>query len=117
MGGLEKGERHYYRVQGGTPFVFFDLAIPDIKMAADVLRPVYERSEAVDGYVSFEVEPRLARDAEGTIAAAREAWTRLDRPNVLIKVPGTDEGLIAIETLISDELWPLPKYRELLFAY
>jgi transaldolase/glucose-6-phosphate isomerase len=81
--------------------VFFELAIPDIQMAADVLRPVYERSEAVDGYVSFEVEPRLARDAEGTIAAAREAWKRLDRPNVLIKVPGTDEGLIAIETLIS----------------
>jgi len=82
--------------------VFFELAIPDIQMAADVLKPVYERSDAVDGYVSFEVEPRLARDAESTIAAAREAWTRLDRPNVLIKVPGTDEGLIAIETLISE---------------
>jgi len=82
--------------------VFFELAIPDIQMAADVLMPVYQRSDAVDGYVSFEVEPRLARDAERTIAAAREAWTRLDRPNVLIKVPGTDEGLIAIETLISE---------------
>ena len=82
--------------------VFFQLAIPDIQMAADVLMPVYQRSDAVDGYVSFEVEPRLARDAEGTIAAAREAWTRLGRPNVLIKVPGTDEGLIAIETLISE---------------
>jgi transaldolase/glucose-6-phosphate isomerase len=82
--------------------VFFELAIPDIQMAADVLMPVYQRSDAVDGYVSFEVEPRLARDAEGTIAAAREAWTRLNRPNVLIKVPGTNEGLTAIETLISE---------------
>ena len=82
--------------------VFFELAIPDIQLAADVLKPVYERSDAIDGYVSFEVEPRLARDAEGTIAAAREAWTRLDRPNVLIKVPGTDEGLVAIEALISE---------------
>jgi len=82
--------------------VFFELAIPDIQMAADVLKPAYERSDAVDGYASFEVEPRLARDPEGTIAAAREAWARLDRKNVLIKVPGTDEGLIAIETLISE---------------
>jgi transaldolase/glucose-6-phosphate isomerase len=104
--------------------VFFELAIPDIQMAADVLRPVYDRSEAVDGYVSFEVEPRLARDAEGTIAAAREAWTRLDRPNVLIKVPGTDEGLIAIETLISEGinvnvtlLFAMPAYERVAEAY
>lgn len=104
--------------------VFFELAIPDIQMAADVLKTVYERSDAVDGYVSFEVEPRLARDAEGTISAARDAWKKLDRPNVLIKVPGTDEGLVAIETLISEGinvnvtlLFAVPAYERVAEAY
>jgi transaldolase/glucose-6-phosphate isomerase len=82
--------------------VFFHLAIPDIRSAAEVLRPVYDRTGGADGYVSFEVEPRLARDTPGTIAAAREAWDRIDRPNVLIKIPGTPEGLPAIEQTIAD---------------
>ncbi len=82
--------------------VFEDLAIVDIQMAADVLRPLYDSMGGTDGFVSFEVEPRLARDTAGTIGAARRVWERIDRPNVMIKVPGTPEGLPAIEQLIAD---------------
>jgi transaldolase / glucose-6-phosphate isomerase len=82
--------------------VFEELAIVDIQMAADALRPLYDSTEGRDGFVSFEVEPRLARDTAGTIEAARRLWARLDRPNVLIKIPGTAEGLRAIEQAIAD---------------
>jgi transaldolase/glucose-6-phosphate isomerase len=82
--------------------VFEDLAIVDIRAAADALRPVYDAAEGADGLVSFEVEPRLARDTAGTIDAARRLWKRIDRPNVLIKIPGTTEGLQAIEQAIAD---------------
>ena len=82
--------------------VFEDLAIVDIQMAADVLRPLHDAAGGGDGFVSFEVEPRLARDTAGTIEAARRVWERIDRPNVLVKVPGTVEGLPAIEQLIAD---------------
>ena len=82
--------------------VFDHLAIVDIQLAADVLRPLYDSTEGRDGYVSFEVEPRLARDTVGTIEAARDLWQRIDRPNVLIKIPGTTEGLHAIEQAIAD---------------
>ena len=82
--------------------VFENLAIVDIQMAADVLRPLYDSTEGRDGFVSFEVEPRLARDTAGTIEAARRLWGLLDRPNVLIKIPGTPEGLQAIEQAIAD---------------
>jgi transaldolase / glucose-6-phosphate isomerase len=82
--------------------VFEDLAIVDIQMAADTLRPVYDAAEGADGFVSFEVEPGLARDTAGTIEAARRLWQRIDRPNVLIKIPGTTQGLQAIEQVIAD---------------
>ena len=82
--------------------VFEDLAIVDIQTAADTLRPVYDAAEGADGFVSFEVEPRLARNTAGTIEAARRLWARIDRPNVLIKIPGTVEGLRAIEQATAD---------------
>ena len=78
------------------------LAIEDIQRAADILRPVYDRTHGVDGYVSLEVSPTLAHDTEGTIADARRLHAALDRPNVLIKVPATDAGIPAIETLIGE---------------
>ena len=78
------------------------LAIKDIKDAADVLRPIYERTQRVDGYVSLEVSPYLAHDAEGTVAEAHRLWDKVGRENILIKVPGTPEGIPAIRQLIAD---------------
>jgi len=78
--------------------IFRRLSVRDIQLAADVLRPVYDETEHLDGYVSLEVHPRLARDtARGTLEEARALWNEVDRPNVMIKIPGTSEGLEAIE--------------------
>ncbi len=81
---------------------FESLAIRDIQDAADVLRPVYEDSRFHDGYVSLEVSPYLARDTEGTLSEARRLWKEVSRPNVMIKVPGTAEGIPAFQQLISE---------------
>jgi transaldolase len=82
--------------------LFDRLAREDVTRAADLFRPLYDRTDGLDGYVSIEVAPGLARDAAGTVAEARRLWRALDRPNVMIKVPGTVEGLLAIRTLIAD---------------
>ncbi|MBL0891339.1 MAG: transaldolase [Gemmatimonadaceae bacterium] len=81
---------------------FFTLAATDVRNACDAFRGVYERTSAVDGYVSLEVSPDLARDAAGTVAEARRLWAIVDRPNLMIKVPGTVEGAEAIRQLIAD---------------
>ncbi len=78
------------------------IAIRDIQDAADLLRPVYQESKRRDGYVSLEVSPYLARDTQGTIEEAHRLWKAVDRPNVMIKVPGTAEGIPAFEQLISE---------------
>jgi transaldolase/glucose-6-phosphate isomerase len=78
------------------------LAIRDIQDAADFLRPVYEDSKRRDGYVSLEVSPYLARDTQGTLAEALRLWTTVSRENVMIKVPGTTEGIPAFQQLISE---------------
>jgi transaldolase/glucose-6-phosphate isomerase len=78
------------------------IAIRDIQDAADLLRPVYDGSKRRDGYVSLEVSPYLARDTQGTLEEARRLWKAVDRPNVMIKVPGTAEGIPAFEQLISE---------------
>jgi transaldolase/glucose-6-phosphate isomerase len=78
------------------------LAIRDIQDAADILRPVYTESRMRDGYVSLEVSPYLARDTQGTLREARTLWKAVGRPNVMIKVPGTKEGLPAFQQLISE---------------
>ena len=77
------------------------LAIEDIQTAADVLRPVYDRTHGDDGYVSLEVSPHLARDTAGTIHEAKRLRAAVDRPNLMIKVPATPEGIPAIEELIA----------------
>jgi transaldolase/glucose-6-phosphate isomerase len=82
--------------------IYDRIAVTDVQLAADVLRPVWEATDHVDGYVSLEVSPYLARDSEGTLAEARAYWAKVDRPNVMIKIPGTVEGLPAIETAISE---------------
>jgi transaldolase / glucose-6-phosphate isomerase len=78
------------------------IAIRDIQDATDLLRPVYDESKRHDGYVSLEVSPYLARDTEGTLEEARRLWKAVNRPNVMIKVPGTAEGIPAFEQLISE---------------
>ena len=80
--------------------LFFDLAISDITRAADVFRPTYDRTNTVDGWVSLEVSPLLAHDTASTLAAAKQLFARAARPNLLIKIPGTKEGLPAIEEAI-----------------
>jgi len=91
-------------VDGGTdPWSIYEaLAVDDIKHAADILRPVYDHAQGRDGFVSLEVSPYLARDTQGTIAEARRLWAWVDHPNLMVKVPGTAEGVPAIQTLIAD---------------
>ena len=81
--------------------IFEDLAIQDIRDTADLLKSVYQGSNRVDGYACLEVSPHLAHDTPGTIRAAERIFTTLDRPNVMIKVPATEEGIPAIRSLIS----------------
>jgi transaldolase len=80
--------------------LFFELAIEDLTRAADLFRPIYDRTDGVDGWVSLEVSPLLAYDTVNTLAAAKELHSRAARPNFLIKIPGTKEGLPAIEEAI-----------------
>ena len=92
-----------YAEGGASPETVFErLAVDDIRDAADVLRPAYDKAGGKDGFVSIEVSPRLAYDTDGTVTEARRLWATIDRPNVMIKVPGTPEGVPAIRTLISE---------------
>lgn len=79
--------------------IFYDLALTDIAMAADLLRPRYEETDGDDGYVSFELEASLAHDTLGSVTKAKELFDHLGKPNVMIKVPGTPEGVTAVEEL------------------
>jgi transaldolase / glucose-6-phosphate isomerase len=104
--------------------IFETLAIDDIGRAADVVRYIYGNSDALDGYVSIEVSPDLARDTEKTLEEARRLWATLDRPNIMIKVPATPEGIPAIRALISEGinvnvtmLFALENYRQVAGAY
>src|SRR4051794_7941319 len=87
-----------------TRAIFQEMAIKDIQDGCDVLRSVYDETDGYDGYVSFEVDPDLAFDTEKTMEQAREYWRRVDRPNLMIKIPGTDEGVPAIEEMIYEGL-------------
>ena len=80
--------------------LFWDLAIQDIRHACDEFAEVYRSSGGNDGFVSLEVSPLLARDTQGSIAMAKDLWARVDRPNLMVKIPGTKEGLPAIEECI-----------------
>ena len=80
--------------------IFEELAVRDIQMAADILKPVYDRTDRVDGYISLEVSPGAANDTQKTIAEVRHLHQKVDRPNVMIKIPATAEGLPAIEQMI-----------------
>jgi transaldolase/glucose-6-phosphate isomerase len=104
--------------------IYAVLTVEDIQRAADLFRPVYDRLNGADGFVSLEVSPYLAHDTSGTIAEARRLWLAVARPNVMIKVPATAEGLPAIQQLIGEEinvnitlLFGLPRYRQVAEAY
>jgi len=86
----------------GVGDLYEALAVEDIQHAASVLKPVYDKLGGADGYVSFEVSPYLARDTDATVAEARRLWKAVDRKNLMIKVPATDEGIPAIRTLIGE---------------
>jgi transaldolase len=107
-----------------VPEIYEALAFDDICGAADVLRPVYERTAGTDGYVSLEVDPALANDTTTTIAEARRLFATLGRPNVMIKVPATPAGMPAVETLIGEGInvnvtliFSLDHYRAVTEAY
>lgn len=104
--------------------VYQDLSVQDIQTVADLLRPTYDRTEGQDGFVSLEVSPKLADDTAGTLAEARQLWSLVNRPNVMIKVPATREGIPAIQQLTGEGLninitllFGLPRYREVANAY
>jgi transaldolase len=104
--------------------IYTALTVEDIQRTADLFRPVYERLDGADGFVSLEVSPYLARDTAWTIADARRLWGAVARPNVMIKVPATVEGLPAIQQLIGEGinvnitlLFGLPRYRQVAEAY
>jgi transaldolase len=104
--------------------IYENLAMTDIRSAANVLRPVYEKSGGADGYVSLEVNPALAHDTEATIAEARRLFASLERPNVMIKVPATPAGIPAVETLIGEGvnvnvtlIFSLEQYEAVATAY
>jgi transaldolase len=103
---------------------FFALALDDVREAAGLLRPTYDRTGGVDGFISFECTPDLADDTDATIAQALDLWERLAQPNVMIKVPGTAAGLAAIEELTRRGvninitlLFSIERYEQVIAAY
>jgi len=111
---------------GGNPpdDVYWKLVTTDIEAALGVLRPVHDSSGGEDGFVSLEVDPGLARDTDGTIAAARHLHELIDRPNLFVKIPGTAEGLPAIAAMIGEGrsinvtlIFGLDRYRQVIEAY
>jgi len=104
--------------------IYEDLVIEDVQRAADLLRPVFDQRQGHDGFVSLEVSPHLAHDTAGTLAEARRLWRLAQRPNVMIKVPATLEGLPAIQQLLAEGLninvtllFGLPRYRQVAEAW
>jgi transaldolase len=108
----------------GDNEIYEALSQRDVQSAADAFRPLYDRTDGKDGYVSLEVNPHLANNTNGTIQEARRLWGDLNRPNVFIKVPATVNGLPAIQQLVSEGinvnvtlLFGLPRYRQVVEAY
>ncbi len=127
---IQLGERYDADVaslaqQGATDEAIYEaLMIDDAQRACDVLRPVFEESSGSDGFVSIEVDPRLARQTEATLDAARMLWRRVDRPNVMVKIPGTEQGLPAIEEALFEGidvnitlLFSSARYRRVVARY
>jgi transaldolase/glucose-6-phosphate isomerase len=104
--------------------IFWQLAVEDIQEACDLFTPLYEESKGGDGYVSIEVSPNLARDTAGTLQQAQELWARVNRPNLMVKIPATKEGIPAIRASIAAGInvnvtliFSLSRYAEVMDAY
>ncbi|MDE0117783.1 MAG: transaldolase [bacterium] len=124
--GSEYDEQFAGLLAGGMSVAdaYWELVLTDIVGALDVLAPVHEASDGIDGFVSVEVDPKLARDTENTLAAARALNQRVDRPNLYVKIPGTAEGLAAIQAMTAEGrsvnvtlLFSLSRYAEVIEAY
>jgi len=129
-GALSKGEAYAEQVAllaaAGTDVTdaVFEITTDDVTAACDLFRPIYDRTNGFDGRVSIEVAPTLAHDAAGTIAAARQLWAKVERPNALIKIPATIEGLEAITETIAAGIsvnvtliFSLERHRQVINAY
>ena len=110
--------------EGDAESIFLSLALHDVAAACDLLRPIWERTESVDGYVSIEVEPTLAADTEATIAQATHFHEAIARPNLLVKIPATDAGIPAIEEMTARGysinvtlIFSLSRHRQIAEAY
>jgi transaldolase len=122
---LYDGDIRSLGAQGKSPGEIFEgLAVRDVQSAADVFRPVYEATRGNDGFVSIEVQPGLARDTAGTIEEAKRLWTKCARANVMVKIPGTAEGLEAIRACLAAGininitlLFSVDRHREVMEAY
>jgi transaldolase len=106
------------------PEIYDELTTTDVRMACDVFRPIYDETEGGDGYASLEVSPTIANDTQASIEAARRLFAALDRPNAMIKIPGTPEGLPAIEKCLMDGmninitlLFGVENYEQVAWAY
>ena len=104
--------------------IYEAMIIQDIRTVADMLRPIYERTNMLDGYVSLEVSPDLAHDTDGTIAEVRRFWKMVDRPNLLIKIPATPEGIPAVQMALTEGInvnitliFSIQAYRDVTEAY
>jgi transaldolase/glucose-6-phosphate isomerase len=104
--------------------IFFQLAVEDIQKTADLLLPLYRKSQGGDGYVSLEVNPTLAHNTRGTVAQAKQLWVQVDRPNLMIKIPATKEGIPAVRQCIAAGLninvtliFSLERYQAVMEAY
>ena len=127
---LSKGERYADQLRklaaqgGGVDEAVFTITTDDVRTGCQVLRPVYEATGGLDGRVSIEVDPRLARDSTATATAAKALWEAVDQPNLLVKIPATHEGLAAITETIGAGIsvnvtliFSLQRYQEVMDAY
>ncbi len=108
----------------GAEEIFYQLAFEDIRRAADLFQPLYENTKGRDGFVSMEVSPYLAHDTEGTVKEAKRLWQSIGRPNMMVKIPATSEGIPAISQVISSGInvnitliFSLTRYAEVMEAY
>ena len=126
---LGNGDRYAEQVAGlaGSTSVdeaIFAITTDDVRQACDLFRPVFEATDGIDGRVSIEVDPGLARDTDATVEMARRLWATVDRPNLLIKIPATAEGLPAISAALAEGIsvnvtliFSLDRYRAVMQAY